>query len=914
MLGSRIRTRREALSCGMPRYKYLSNRAVRHVLAVSAGFLFLVILFTWPLVLDLAQHLRPHNDPRAFTWVMGWIATQIFEAPGAIFDGNILYPHGNTVAYSEPLLIPALLTFAPVYWISGNPILAYNVTLLLFMALSGCAAYWVALRLTGSRLGGWVAGVTFALSPFRTGYYNIIIMQVSFGIPLAFLAFARFLEWQRGRDLAWALFFVWCQAVSVWYFGIPLMLLLTVTTLGFALLRPGRWRWQTIGAALLGGFALALALLPVAWPYLETRWELGFQRTLADAARWPADLLSYADSGPEHRVYDLARSGRYPALFPGFTVIILAALALLWPRERDAPPEPQALRWTRRLVTAALVVTLVAVAGFLAAGGSGLRMELSGATLRMGDLDRAVVMLLFLSGAALALTGWSWVRSRRDRTLQPREWVMLLWALTLVFVLLTLGPVILLGGKEVGQGIYETVYAFFPALQAIRIPLRLGAIALFLLGLLAAFGLAWVERRLAGRQARYALAAVPLLLLAEYVSFPLQYDAIPWDAPPPVYRWLAQQPGDFAILEWPSGHEDIDANYLLWSLLHRKRLVHGISGFVPEFTQEIWAAVAALPDRDAMARLRSVYPLRFLIVHLRELRRENRDRWERWSEAPPAGFQAVDRFGTSLVFELESEPERQWRWRRTFSSDVAAARPRARLTVFAPREDPQIEPTVEVTFNGRPLDRLVLTPTPVTVEWRLPPPYPRADRNRLVLQQSYRLVRRPMDDSRYRIGRTGVLSPLDIFVSSASRDHGDEASIRINGVDVSPNRRGYNVAVVDPAAGSVSARAVFDTFIAETEGQRLAEFIRAVPPGWIVVAAIRDEGTAQLTQDAVEALWSLGGTIDPRGSSHTSYLLVGVKGAARATAIELAGHRRLAYVVGIDRRDRAMVVRDFRLE
>ena len=881
-------------------------------LAVFGLFLGLVILYTFPLIMNPGGYLRLHTDPRLFTWTMGRVSQALLGAQSQVFQGNIFYPHGNTLTYSEPVLVPSLLSFTPVYAVSRNPILAYNVTLLLFSALGGWAAYYAAFRLTGSQPAGWIAGIIFSLSPFRTGYYNIITMQLSFPIPLAFLALTRFLERQRIRDLTLALFFVWCQMVSVLYFGILLVLLLAMFTLGFLLLRPKGWRPRSLVAAIIGGIALALAVLPVAAPYLETRGEMGFERSLEDAAQRPADLLSYIDAGPEHRFYRLANSGRYPTLFPGFIVFALAALAFLWFRRPEAAVSPPLVSWTRRLIASGIMATLVAIALFLLTGGG--RVRVLGITLRMTDLDRAISLLLLLGLAALAFQGWKWAREGSQRPLRPHEWVALLGLLAIFFVLLSLGPVMLLGGREVGRGIYAPVYTFFPALKAIRIPLRIGLLSLFLLGLLAAFGLMWLQRRLANRRARHAWVAVPVLLLIEYVSFPLQYETVRWDDPAPAYRWLAQEPGDFAILEWPSGEEALDAKYALWSLLHRKRLVHGSSGFYPDFTQDLLDALSRLPDPGALAALRTVFPLRYLLVHLDHLDRPNRQRWEGWGQDPPPGLSLRGRFGESLAFSFESGPERSWQWERTFSSDYVAAHPRARLTVALTQEDTQIEQSIEASFNGRALARLTPRITPAEVRLLLAPPYPKAERNRFRLRQSYRLLIPTSADLRYRIGRTGVPSPRDIVVASAAKEYGNLASILINGVETSPKGRGYNVVVLDSRSGTVQAREFFDTFIASSEAVRLAEFIREIPIGQIVIAAIKDDGVAQLTEDAVQAFRSLGGTIDPRGNLFTSHFLIGVKGAPPGSAAEQAGHRRLDYVVGVDRRDRVMVVRDFGLE
>jgi len=882
------------------------------LLVVYGVFVALVCLYTMPLVLDPGAHLRRFFDVHYFMGVHGWLARRLVEAPWALFDINLFYPHGLSLAYSEPMLLSAILVFAPVYWVSRNPILAYTVTVVLFRALAGWAAYLTASRLTGSRLAGWVGGIVFALCPFRTEYYQFAHMQLSFATPLAFLAFARFLEGERVRDLAWALVFLWCQMVTVFYFGIPLSLMLAGLAMGFVLLRPRPWRVRTLVALLVGGVAFAVAFLPVAWPYLVTRAEMGFERDLADAVERSADILTYVDAGRENRIYRLANSGRGPALFPGFTVYALALLAFVLAPRRAAAALPRPGVWARRLVGALLAATLAAIAVFLVTGGGTVRVL--GAELRMTELDRPIALLLGLGAAWLALEGWAWARAGRERALSPREWAPLLGLLALVFVLLSLGPVMQLGGRPVGEGLYAWLYPVFPPLRAMRIALRIGFAAMLLLGLLAAFGLVALRARLAGTRFAAALALVPILVLVEYLPRPLAFDVIRWDHPPPVYRWLADQPGDFAILEWPSFNELPDATYGMWTLLHGKRLVNGSSGFDPPFTDTIRQAATELPDPEALARIRSIYPLRYVLAHLDQLSEDERAVWEGFGRPPWDGLRPVGRFGSTLVFEFAPGPERSRRWERTFSTDVVAARPHARVHVGLAREDPEIQPTVDVSFNGRALTRLALDSAPMDLRVPLPPPYPRVDRNVFGLEITYRLRPDVSDDSRYRIGGTGVHSLVDLVVTSAGREHGRAASIRINGTDASPNLRGYNVVVVDAHSGEIRSREIFDTFVAPAESARLAEFIRRVPAGSIVAAAVKDDGVGHLTDDAVQAFRSVGGRLDPRGTLFVSHLLIGVKGAPPGTAVEATGLQRLTRVVGRDRQDSVLEIRDFRLE
>jgi hypothetical protein len=235
------------------------------------------------------------------------------------------------------------------------------------------------------------------------------------------------------------------------------------------------------------------------------------------------------------------------------------------------------------------------------------------------------------------------------------------------------------------------------------------------------------------------------------------------------------------------------------------------------------------------------------------------------------------------------------------------------VSVALGQEDPQIEPTVDVDFNGRRLTRFTPAATPVELQVPLPPPYERVDRNLLRLDLTYRLRPQASADAAHRIGGTGVHSPVDLVVTSAGKEHGWVASIAVNGTDLAPNLRGYNVVVVDPRSGDVQRPEAFDTFLSRAESARLADFIDRVPAGWIVAAAIRDDGVGRLGDDAVRAFRSVGGQVDPRGTLFVSHVLIGVKGARPGTAVEAFGPARLTRVIGQDR-GAVLVTRDFRLD
>src|SRR5262249_34853952 len=150
----------------------------------------------------------------------------------------------------------------------------------------------------------------------------------------------------------------------------------------------------------------------------------------------------------------------------------------------------------------------------------------------------------------------------------------------------------------------------------------------------------------------------------------------------------------------------------------------------------------------------------------------------------------------------------------------------------------------------------------------------------------------------YRIGRTAVQAPVDIEVTSATGP-GASASLRINGLEqLDRNGRGYVVAVLDSRDGALASVDWFDTLGSAGERGRLAGRLGRVPAGAIVVALVRDEGTATLSSEAALALASIGAAADLRGRFRAAHAVIGVKGAAPGDAVEQAGSERARAAVG----------------
>jgi hypothetical protein len=149
------------------------------------------------------------------------------------------------------------------------------------------------------------------------------------------------------------------------------------------------------------------------------------------------------------------------------------------------------------------------------------------------------------------------------------------------------------------------------------------------------------------------------------------------------------------------------------------------------------------------------------------------------------------------------------------------------------------------------------------------------------------------------IGDTGFASPVNLVVRSAGQEVGDFGHIYVDGEDVSPNERGYNVALLHPQTGDLMQTASFDTHLDPGASRALVDFLAGVPPGTIVAVAAADEASRLLGQEAVDALRGIGATASLQDRFRWGHAIIGIQGTSPGTASEAIGWMRpLALTAG----------------
>ncbi|MGD8897542.1 MAG: hypothetical protein PVJ73_16030 [Acidobacteriota bacterium] len=260
--------------------------------------------------------------------------------------------------------------------------------------------------------------------------------------------------------------------------------------------------------------------------------------------------------------------------------------------------------------------------------------------------------LVFAGGIVL------WRRRQRP---SREAWALLVMAV--VGALVAMGPLIRVFGYEIVAGPWALLRDTVPLFEKIRVTSRAGIFVALPLAMLAAKSLTLLRPR------AVVLATLGVVGLAETLIAPIPMPA--WtkvidtrDEPPPVYRWLAEQPGRDAIVhlpmfdgraltQRPRFHESV---YMVYSTLHWNPMVNGYAGIEPRGYVRIRERMMSFPSEEFLSLLRDV-DVRYIVVHRKGY---GPNQWPRLQRGMPRALGRSLREVVSLegdtVYELLPRP------------------------------------------------------------------------------------------------------------------------------------------------------------------------------------------------------------------------------------------------------------------
>jgi hypothetical protein len=337
---------------------------------VAAGlFAIASIVLTLPLARHPTRTLPSDLvDTLLTTWIISWDADSLRHGLHGVWNAPFYFPYPRTLAFSENLFGVAFLV-APVYWITGNPVLTYNVAFFFSFTLAGTGMYLLVRELTGSRGAAAVAGAYYAFCPFRMAQSQLShIQMLAIGwLPIALWALHRyFLSFRR----TWlALFVAACclQVLSNTYVAYFMTVPVAVVIACHAARSREHVRRWSMDLAVAASVLLVL-LAPVAVQYYRVRVDLQQIRSIGEIESGGADLRAYfvPVSGVWRHWLPLPQpifGDAEKELFPGIVGPLLAALALAVAASRRRPIS----RW-------ALAYGAIAFVGFVLSFGPLVRI------------------------------------------------------------------------------------------------------------------------------------------------------------------------------------------------------------------------------------------------------------------------------------------------------------------------------------------------------------------------------------------------------------------------------------------------------------------------------------------------------------------------------------------------------------
>ena len=528
------------------------------------------LIFFWPLVTRIDSYSEG-GDAMFNAWVLARDQNCILgQGCPDYTDGNIFFPHKDSMLYSETQLSSGLLTL-PLRFINDNPIFSYSVLAIASFFFMGFFMYLLAKYLSkGNEFVSILAGLIFAYAPFRMAALSHLQNNSIFYLPLAFLLIFKFFDTKNRNYLIGLFVALVLQFYASWYQMVYVLIAVGLLLAGygiFKLVKP-KLVLVTLGVVCLA----ALSTLPLAKAYSDFAKATNSAFSIKDQATYSAAALDYViphDRTPLgklfYRLNPTARRNSYNLdsySYFGMTLYALAAVVIFLiykGRKRSA----EIMRQYKRSITFAAI----GLAGVIVSLGPVLKLRTSG---------------------SYAIGGEEGVR----------------YSIALPYIL---------------------VSKFLPQLNFMRALGRAGVLVLFSLCCFLALS-PLAAKKFGFYQKRRRLINVILVGLIAFELFPLHLMPMRTDknaynlSIPPVYKLIkdSDQIDNILVMsadfDYP-GMENFPVwlpEVTMWSGYHNKNIFNGYSGYLPpDYYPTYWDFHA--PDSSDVAKLNKL-DLRYVLI------------------------------------------------------------------------------------------------------------------------------------------------------------------------------------------------------------------------------------------------------------------------------------------------------------
>jgi hypothetical protein len=338
------------------------------------------LVFFWPIVTHISSYSEG-GDAMFNSWTLARDQHCILrQGCPSYVDGNIFFPHKNSMLYSETQLSAGLLTL-PLHFINENPIFSYNIWTVASFFFMGFFMYMLAKYLSkNNEFISIIAGILFAYSPFRMAALSHLQNSSIFYLPLVFLLIFKFFDTKKRGYLIGLFVALVLQFYASWYQMVYVLIALGLLLAGywaFKLAKP-----KIVLTVFIVVCLSALSTLPLAKAYGNFSKTNNASFSIQSQTTYSSSLMDYVT--PEQGTllgklfYHLKPTAHRNSYNPdsgayyGMTLYALATLLIVLAykkRKRGV----QAMRQYKTFI----IFTLIALAGMIISFGPVLKFRAS---------------------------------------------------------------------------------------------------------------------------------------------------------------------------------------------------------------------------------------------------------------------------------------------------------------------------------------------------------------------------------------------------------------------------------------------------------------------------------------------------------------------------------------------------------
>lgn len=544
-----------------------SNRRKEALVALLV-FTAVTIILTYPISLHPGTMVngRPFEDAFESIWYLAWYKQALFDLHvSPLFQPDIFFPFGWDLRFAVlPPLYPILL--APLTALVGA-VASYNLTIMATCLVAAYGVYLLSRALGANVWGGILAGIAYAFYPQRVVYFAGHLNFLLATMCLPWLLYA-LVQASRKKAARWRWMAVAGAALALSIGGAWNFIFINAVLMvafGLVYLAPAVWRnWKAwVGSLFTAVFVMLLIIGPFLRNALMAREDRGIEAatSFADTNRTSVNLERFlVPSAMNPLVWELSRTtfpltnGQDGVVTFGYTTLLLAVCGLLFLRPWNT---------LARALLSTIVVGLVLMPG--------LMLHVQGEIVSV-NLSRTALVRQFL-----------------PHLIQPEGSVAI--------------PMPALA-----------LYLLFPPFRSFHHFGRWGLLVMVALAPLAGVGVTSIMQRLSTARIRPALLSmgVLLLLLLELNTQPLPAVVTTAEMQRNVDTWLATQPQQSVIIEYPLFYT-MKPQSLYYTLAHHQKIVHG-SSILPQDMQAILPVLQQWPAGSTLDLLQRL-EVRYILVH-----------------------------------------------------------------------------------------------------------------------------------------------------------------------------------------------------------------------------------------------------------------------------------------------------------